>query len=85
MTPCKPLYCEFIDTERLNAALRPWRAEAMPAGALVLLPEAERESFPVLRQACLDAGLAFVGAIFPAISLMGASRGNIPSAVCTVS
>lgn len=67
MTPCKPLYCEFIDTERLNAALRPWRAEAMPAGALALLPEAERESFPVLRQACLDAGLAFVGAIFPAI------------------
>lgn len=67
MNESRPLYCGRPDAAGLSDSLRVWRNTSMPGGALVLLPEAEKERLPSILGALAAEGIAPVGAIFPAL------------------
>ncbi|HPT49076.1 MAG TPA: FIST N-terminal domain-containing protein [Accumulibacter sp.] len=67
MNEPRPLYCGRPDTAGLSDSLRDWRSAGMPGGALVLLPEAEKDRLPSIQAVLAAEGIAHVGAIFPAL------------------
>lgn len=53
--------------DRLPAILADWRSASPDMGILALLPETEKDRVPALQAACREAGVALIGAIFPAL------------------
>ncbi|WP_165873599.1 FIST signal transduction protein [Parasulfuritortus cantonensis] len=61
-------FYHFADDARaLPELLQAWRAGHPDLGLLALLPEAEAAHIPALQAACRAAGIALVGAVFPAL------------------
>ena len=70
-------YFSTLDHAELVRQLAIWRALRPESGVLALLAEADHSGVPILQAACREAGVALVGAIFPALIHAGdfASRG----------
>ncbi len=54
-----------LDMTVLSTTLGEWRAAYPEMGVLALLPEAEKESLPLLQAVCRELGVPLVGGIFP--------------------
>jgi hypothetical protein len=54
-----------LETTVLSTTLGGWKAAFPEMGVLALLPEAEKESLPLLQAVCRDLGVPLAGGIFP--------------------
>ncbi|MDD2702039.1 MAG: FIST N-terminal domain-containing protein [Sideroxydans sp.] len=60
-------YLQRVDAQGIDAILARWQAAHPRLGICALLPEAEKETLPILQAACRNRSLPLVGAIFPAL------------------
>jgi hypothetical protein len=72
MNPSAMEYLPRVSAASVGAEIDRWRTESPGMGLLALLPEAEKDALPELQQACNQAGVPLVGAIFPALVRDGA-------------
>ena len=61
------LYFESVSAPELTDALSKWQYASSDIGLLALLPEADKESVPLLQSLCTQHGIALVGGIFPSL------------------
>ncbi|OIN90523.1 MAG: histidine kinase [Comamonadaceae bacterium CG1_02_60_18] len=65
--PTKLLYLPSIDATALPAVLARWQARFPGMGVCALLPEAQKDSLPLLQAQCAQQSVPLVGGIFPAL------------------
>jgi len=61
------LYFTSVSSNELATALIEWRKASPGVGVLALLPEAGKDSVPLLQSLCEQHGVALAGGIFPAL------------------
>jgi len=61
------LYFASIGSDELADALNKWQRSSSCAGLLALLPEAEKDSVPLLQSLCAQHEIALAGGVFPAL------------------
>lgn len=69
-------YVPELSTATLAEVLGRWCPGRPEMGVMALLPEAEKASVATLQRTCAEAGVALVGAIFPAVIHAGAFIGT---------